>query len=64
MKRSNTAIILILNDHMITYRVTDGVVSVPFKECVRAEPAVKTTDAWVKVPDIVSAMWVVGKLST
>lgn len=56
----NTAILLILRDHMIPYRIEDGVVQVLTTDCVLAEPGIKP--AWIKVPDIVSALWVVGKL--
>ena len=55
----NTAIILILRDHMIPYQIKDGVVMVQASDCVKAIPE---SNAWIKVPDIVSAMWVVGKL--
>ena len=59
----NTSIILILRDHNIPYRVIDGVVRVPISEYVLADAEAKAKSKdWVKVPDIVSALWVVGKL--
>lgn len=59
-KKSNTAIILILRDHLIPHRVTAGVVEVQAKDCVKGE---KDSPAWIKVPDIVSAQWVAGVLA-
>lgn len=60
MKNSNTAIILILNDHMVPHRVTAGVIEVQCCDCVKGE---KDSQAWIKVPDIISAQWVVGALA-
>lgn len=60
MKKSNTAIILILNDFLIPHRVTDGIVEVQCKDCVQGDPA---SSQWIKVPDICSARWVVGTLA-
>ena len=59
MKTSNTAILLILRDHLVPYQIKDGVVMVQAKDCAKPVPESR---AWIKVPDIVSAMWVVGKL--
>ena len=59
--KSNTAIILILRDHMIPYEVVKGVVKVNVKDCALVTPETKTMEnAFISVPDIVSAMWVVG----
>ena len=60
MKKSNTAIILILRDFMIPHRVTAGVVEVQCKDCAHG---VKESSEWIKVPDIVSAQWVAGVLA-
>lgn len=62
MKRSNTAIILILRDHMIPFRIADGVPQVQAENCIQVMPVNK--NAWINVPDIISALWVVGKMST
>jgi len=58
---SNTAILLILRDHMIDHRVEKGIVEVQCKDCVHGD---KEAPGWIKVPDIVSALWVAGKLET
>lgn len=64
--RSNTAIILILRDHMIPYRVRISretrLVQVLSTDCMNE--SLRNSDlkpAWMDVPDIVTAMWVVGK---
>ena len=59
MRNSNTAVILILRDHMIPYRVEKGVPQVQCKSCPTYEP--KAAESWVNVPDIISAMWVTGQ---
>ena len=64
MKRSNTAILLILRDHMIPYRVTDGVPQIQVKDSTLLSATSAPPEAWVNVPDIISAMHVVGGLST
>jgi len=56
----NTAIILILRDHLIPHRITQSVVEVQCKNCVHGD---KEAPGWIKVPDIVSALWVAGKLA-
>lgn len=61
MKKSNTAIILILNDFQIPHRITDGVVEVQAKDCVKGN--LPESSEWIKVPDICSARWVVGTLA-
>ena len=59
--KSNTAIILILRDHMVPYEVVEGVVKVSVKDCALVDPETKDkSSAFISVPDIVSAMWVVG----
>ena len=60
MKKSNTAILLILRAHMIPHRIEKGIVEVQCKDCARGDPA---SSQWIKVPDIVSAQWVVGVLA-
>ena len=60
MKKSNTAILLILRDYLIPHRVTAGVVEVQCKDCAQGDPA---SSQWIKVPDIVSAQWVAGVLA-
>lgn len=60
MKKSNTAILLILRDFMIPHRIEKGIVEVQAKDCVKGE---KDSNAWIKVPDIVSAQWVAGVLA-
>lgn len=60
MKKSNTAILLILRDYLIPHRITAGIVEVQCKDCVHGE---KDSQAWIKVPDIVSAQWVAGVLA-
>ena len=59
--KHNTAILLILRDHMIPHRVTQSVVEVQAKDCAHGD---KEAPGWVKVPDILSAMWCVGKLQS
>lgn len=61
MKKSNTAIILILNDFLIPHRVENGVVEVQAKDC--KDGNLPDSQAWIKVPDICSAKWVVGALA-
>jgi hypothetical protein len=58
---SNTAILLILRDHLIPHRVEKGIVEVQCKDCVHGD---KEAPGWVKVPDIISAMWRVWKLQS
>lgn len=60
MKKSNTAIILILRDYLIPHRVKAGVVEVQAKDCINGN--LPESQAWIKVPDIVSAQWVAGVL--
>lgn len=61
MKKSNTAIILILNDFLIPHRVTAGVVEVQAKDCINAD--LKDSNGWIGVPDIITAKWVTGTLA-
>ena len=61
MKKSNTAILLILRAFMIPHRVTAGVVEVQAKDCVKGN--LPESSEWIKVPDICSAQWVVGVLA-
>lgn len=61
MKKSNTAILLILRDHLIPHRVMAGVVEVQCKDCINGN--LPESSDWIKVPDIVSAQWVVGALA-
>ena len=61
MKKSNTAILLILRAFMIPHRVTAGVVEVQAKDCVKGN--LPESSEWIKVPDIVSAQWVAGVLA-
>ena len=58
MRNSNTAIILILRDHMIPYRIEKGVPQVQAKDCPGGVP---DSTAWLNVPNIISAMWVTGQ---
>lgn len=58
MKKSNTAIILILRDYLIPHRITAGIVEVQCKDCLNGD---KEANGWMKVPDIVSALWVTGQ---
>ena len=59
MKRNNTAILLILRDHLAPYKIVDQIPQVQMKDCAQASPG--SDESWVKVPDIISALWVVGK---
>lgn len=61
MKKSNTAILLILRDYLIPHRITAGVVEVQCKDCVKGN--LPDSQSWIKVPDIVSARWVTGTLA-
>jgi len=64
MFKSNTAIILILRDHLVPYRVSreTGMVQVLTTDCKSESlKASEPKPAWINVPDIVSALWVVGK---
>ena len=61
MKKSNTAILLILRAFMIPHRIEKGVVEVQAKDCINGD--MKDSQAWIKVPDIVSAQWVAGVLA-
>ena len=60
MKKSNTAILLILRDYLIPHRIENGIVEVQCKDCAHG---VKESSEWIKVPDIVSARWVTGTLA-
>lgn len=61
MKKSNTAILLILRDHLIPHRIENGVVEVQAKDCVKGN--LPESSEWIKVPDICSAKWVTGTLA-
>jgi len=61
MKKHNTAIILILRDHLIPHRIEKSIVEVQCKDCVLGD---KEAPGWIKVQDIVSAMWCAGKLAS
>jgi hypothetical protein len=60
---SNTAILLILRDHMIDHRIEKGIVEVQCKDCAHTDASMKESGTWIKVPDICSALWVAGKLA-
>lgn len=60
MKKSNTAILLILRDYLIPHRIEKGIVEVQARDCVKGN--LPESSEWIKVPDIVSAQWVAGVL--
>lgn len=61
MKKSNTAILLILRAFMIPHRIENGIVEVQAKDCLNTE--VKDSHGWIGVPDIITAQWVAGTLA-
>lgn len=61
MKKSNTAILLILRDYLIPHRIENGIVEVQAKDC--KDGNLPDSSAWIKVPDIISARWVTGTLA-